>query len=365
MLVNLDRVEDFIRRRSGIGPRYGPFILPKGAGEEEMLALAEERKHILDEVEQRELSGVIGTYWAPTAAHAAVFLERLQEVCKFRHDAKDSPAITFLFRGQRDAGWKLNTSHYRALDKTMATRTTSLFSCLLSEIGNRAMAVDLPPSIYEAVSQHYQFATNLLDFTPDAHVAVHFAAAPDPNPAEEACVYFAPISALSETKTEVLLPPPMFDRIQRQRGVFLRSSSPLPESLFSRIIFPANSGFPVYRNGKVIDVMAEPSWIVAARDLTRQVAQQKPAPNEVDKLLHKLAATTKDLPYANRVVEDLAMSAFAQWLDFYEEMRYWLACTMDSTSEYFWSAPLNLIEKSNPDLVDLHDRLMAMAGRQY
>jgi hypothetical protein len=365
MALKAGRIHQFLQRRSAIGRKLGPFIQADPAGQAELGALQAERARIIGEIEVRQVDGPRSICWAPTAAHAAVFLEYVQDKFKIRESGNDDGCITLLFRGHRDATWNLGTTFQRAHDKAVAMRKTALFTRLTSEIGKGVLALELPDSTYEAVSQHYEFETNLLDFTPDPHVAVYFAALKVDKPANEACVQFAPLSALANHGVEVLLPPPMFDRIQRQRGVFVRTPLPLPESLFSQILFPANSGFPVYRNGKEVEMLAEPAWIAAARSLIRQRALHPAQADEANALLRELVASDADTPYGNRSAENFGSYELAKWLDYYEEIRYWLTCTIDGSKEYFWSEPLELLAKFNPELVDLHGRLMAAAGRKY
>ncbi|HYJ07754.1 MAG TPA: hypothetical protein VEX18_02065, partial [Polyangiaceae bacterium] len=55
----------------------------------------------------------------------------------------------------------------------------------------------------------------------------------------------------------------------------------------------------------------------------------------------------------------------AEWLDFYENMRYWLTASMVGNREAFATDLLEAIETSNPELVALHDQLMQQMGKPY
>ena len=217
------RLQTIRRDWSNIGERHGPFSLVNGIEARMQETWKQSFDQVMEEI-QIEKTNCGTKLRAPTAEHAAAFLKLFQVNSGRFHESsldRSMPGL-LLFRGMRDARWKIVSSLSRCEpnNQNCLEKQSETFARLMREIGHHMIQVELSKRCYQSVSQHYGFPTNLIDFTPDPEVAVFFATSPDSS--REAVVYFTTTQSLVDKGLAILLPPPMFDRIRLQRGVFYR-----------------------------------------------------------------------------------------------------------------------------------------------
>jgi len=192
-------------------------------------------------------------------------------------------------------------------------------------------------------------------------VALHFAT--KPGATTEGIVYFAALRDLLRHGVRVYLPPPLYSRVLLQRGIFVQTAGELPKELFHTMRFPAGSAFPVYRNGIAENILAEPRWIGHLRDFVCKDPDIDQT-SLIDRIIDLWFRS--DLPTTSKLHPSFSPDTqIAEWLDFYENMRYWLTASMVGNREAFATDLLEAIETSNPELVALHDQLMQQMGKPY
>lgn len=365
-LLTIRRYESFL------GKHLGPFCF---ANKVEQLIEASWQTIVDDAL--REIKKTADqptvTFEAPSAEHAAAFLKALQIDAGYSSHRRSNSSWgsgLFLFRGMSDQSWNIESTLFRFEGvKENGRKLSSAFARLMSELGKATIEVELPEKCYEAVSQHYDFPTNLIDFTPDPEVAVYFATKKEAT--TQATVYFASTSSLLDKNLEVLLPPPLFTRIYLQRGVFIGSNGEVPKSFFHRVLFPAGKVLPIFRGGYQVDIQTSPSWINHAKCFIKSWALK----NELDKVesvSREWFESNKRFHFSNEAPEAQIFGPsfdpsveLLRWLDQYEDMRYWLASTMKDDAEGFYPKILSAIEKSNTELVKLHKEITKRIGKPY
>jgi hypothetical protein len=358
---------DRLLRESSRYRRMGPFtVLPKGDAGVDSSAIAARQAAVRQAVNAK--TGNVPTIHTPSPWHAAIFLQALQEQMLYqpgldfrvRGDLPSSP----IFRGLSDSSYGLKgliTSLDRAPNQLLAEKQALCFAQLMQQLGNRSIQLELPTEVFRAVSQHYGLATNLMDWTPDPTVAVYFANRPSAS--SKGIVYVGSVAQFVEGHLKILLPPPLFERVRLQRGLFIEVTAPLDCSTLGRITFDKSPSYSVYQAGNTVQLLKEPQWIEHARKFIVSSIDDKAAP-PTD--LWK-AWLNSDLPFhfSKEAPRFSAVEEFPAWLDFYEDMRYWLACSMNESEEAFRKDSIEALERDNRELVEWHRKFIQALGKTY
>lgn len=319
-------------------------------------------ENCINQIKRSETNGMLDLS-APTAEHAAVFLKAIQIEAGYgthRNDPKSWGAGPLIFRGVRDQSWSIVSSQYRASESGYNQHhAKDAFMRIVQAVGNRALQTELPIELYECVAQHYGYPTNLIDITPDPEVAVFFSTLSGGD--SKACIYFTNVRNLLKRNLEVKLPPPLFERIYLQRGAFIQSDGEIEKELFHKISFPSDTPIPIFRGGYPVDILRSPRWIEHAK----QFVERSEMVGEIEGIYDRWFDSDKDFHFSPYAPQHDAMTEFPKWLDSYEDMRYWLACSMKDDKELFWDDILSAIETANKHLVELHKKLMQLLRKPY
>lgn len=358
----INRLTEIRRYDSILGRKLGPFAHLNDIESGIRQSWSRFIKEVLETPKQESSSKTIV---AESAEHAICILKFIQFSCIFCEGvakSKETMAGPVLFRGMRDDSWNLESSLLRVPfnGRAGAAHLAEAFARLTGDFGNRTLQMQLPPSAYQGVAQHYGFATHLLDFTPDPEVAVFFAC--KAGATTRGVVYFTGIRNLLKLGCRVLLPPPFFERLVLQRGVFVDAADAVSKDHFSRIVFPSGSPLTVFRDGRGVDLLSEPAWIKRGRAFIEEWAPGK----ELDSFpnLHETwFDEDREYHLSGGVPQFDGMIELAHWMDHYEDMRYWLAAILSEDEEAFLADVLAAVERDNPELVSLHDQLMTVMGK--
>jgi len=355
----MEQIASYFRLQASQGRHLGPFRLLEDKeyeNEAQFKNLVTETISTITSSPGRNLN-----LTAPSVFHAAIFLKAFQNQSVLASEPRQIPHLPgpLLFRGIHHAGYDIVSSYYRNSSKEEAGIRARAFARMMKELGDLIAETNIPLENYMAISQHYGCATNLIDFTPDPEIAAFFAT----NGGKEnntAVIYFATVNGLLNKNLKVILPPPFFERIILQRGVFLESESPLPKEWFHSISFPAFAEFPVFRKEGRCNVLPQIPWIDECINFinTHPVDELETALS-----LHDLYINSGK-PAFNKYPSIVKETELAKWLDFYEDMRYWLACTMDAQTEYF-NGTISAIERDNAALADMHAAFVRALGKRY
>jgi hypothetical protein len=194
-----------------------------------------------------------GYTFAPSPWHAVFALEYMQET-------HPSHAV-LIFRGQRDAAWRFVPSLQRPnVDLARERRAALTFKQFAREfmVWLHSPLARMGDEAYIAVAQHYGIATNLLDWTADPHVAVHFASKDGlAESGNHAAVYGLQFNVARLLGGRIFLPHPWADRVYLQQGMFVDLSQSVPELLWQKagvVRFNPDPRFRLFRTGKPIDI---------------------------------------------------------------------------------------------------------------
>lgn len=354
---------------SEVGDRLGPLIRVALAKSGVMGNLGQLRQKLSGEIKCTSP----GTFWAPSAYHAAILLQDLQQYAITATDdiepterenvARAATGIgPLLFRGHVSNRYELTPSILRQSVDAGVMKLAARYFCEYFYYYNQHFSgLLLPPDVFLSGAQHYQIATDLLDFSADPDVAVFFASSGHNNVADDqvARVYVVPIRLLLKRGLRVLLPPPLFSRIYLQRGVFVQTAETISDKEFVKVEFPAKSSFKVYRGGKPVPIMPESTWLNEIKDWSIKVGEEN---DEFDE--RKLADLSLSSLAENEIHLRHSVHEVAKWVDEYEDMRYWLACTVNFAREekYFARDIVAHIAWQNRSLHTLHRKIRKQLG---
>lgn len=209
------------------------------------------------------------------AAHAWLLLHH--ELPYYALSGTDDRSGLVLFRGQADCDWPLTTTCARR-HSPQEQRATRRFNFVIGNLyRNMAENMDTllrplrPDSLSTyATAQHYEMATRLLDWTSNAAIAIYFAWDVPPNRPRppRAAVYFLEFCRAAELGLKVILPPPLAQRVYRQRGVFTHLRAGLGNHLAAsvgKISFPSRPPAPFVRVGRRgarhVDLLFPDPWL--------------------------------------------------------------------------------------------------------
>ena len=248
-----------------------------------------------------------------------------------------------IFKGQSSSAYKLVASIFRpGAQVESLERAKRLLAWYLASNAGPLGAIH-PPTFY-GVAQHYGIWTDLLDFTPDAAVAIWFAARKSPTAGarHRRCT-----SCRSARRAifSLVLPPPFVERLHRQRGIFIRCApdQPLEMDKIIELRFPANMDgklydFRVIRHGKHVDILKDHTWIRKVVNWSKDVAADSAleSPNShksPTQLNSNFALFLKGVKHAKTLDELLdqkkTMRHLARWGDYFNDQMYWLAYRFD------------------------------------
>ena len=322
-----------------------------------------ERLRVIQPAIDRLLTEVVPTtdraYWAPSPWHAAVFCRTVVEHLAWLHPPEEPPAVAPgqllvlpptgvqrpIFRGHADADWLHNLtprlSRAGWKERSAGRRTSLSFSVALEHL---AAHLDLrcPSSVWaDALAQHYGLATQLLDFTVDPDVAVAFGSAGEQRRRDQAAIVFVlPTGSASRIGMEVSLPPPFARRLHLQKGLFVRARSRRRVRQLRvtclRLRFPLDPEFSVIREGVVLtrdDLLPEDDWFTNAIAVCREVRHPRERGN-LDCAVLKCSTLLSPRLTAGEV----------EWLQFLDEMIFWLGVRLSSKQEG-WAIDPHLLQK--------------------
>jgi len=231
----------------------------------------------------------------PSAYHAALYLTYNQLTHAFAPAFSDTDFIhytlgipldqsktfaeSFIFRGQSDCCWPPKAGIYRDdVNVEKALREQQLFSAMLQHAILHVFRFPLEEIGYLSLAQHYGLTTNLLDFTVDPSVAVYFAATGKSPPAHAICdavVYALESRKWKSTRVNIVLPPPIGQRLYEQRGLFIviqKSDIAALREACREIHFPRCPDFKIYRDGASFDALPGEPLLEDITHWTRRTA---------------------------------------------------------------------------------------------
>jgi hypothetical protein len=280
---------------------------------------------------------------APSPWHAYFYL-RMQQQHLFRAgqpfgapaNERDPPAGDHLFfRGQRCASWTFSSPINRCADAARPVERRAVLALREYFWMMFAASEDLASNTARCFAQHYGIATDLVDITCDADIALWFATHPfktnaDPKEERQGVVRaFTWVGQQETTKTVALLAPPFVRNVYQQRGLFIDTSTTRGElvgSIMLNVRFPRDTvggEFRVIRNGAALDV-----WPPADKSESDLIAWARKVAKEC----------TSDDAVARRARADRDTSSFPRfWLD--RELHNFEGCVEKWVSMLDWVLP--------------------------
>lgn len=328
---------------------HGPYALP----DQRRLRRARHIKEGLAAIVGATSTTQEGHLRVASAWHAAVLLAQIQ------HQLLET-GQHLVFRGQAVKSWKLCTSLERAPDKQQAARAFQAFSILMGHAWSDAHAgVALPASAHPAVAQHYGIPTNLLDFTADPNIAVQFANDLR-HDGETAQVFILPLASAEKVGATIHLPPPFVTRLHNQLGIFVHVENAASiRGHLSTIEFPivkSYGSFIARRGGRQVKLLPRSAWLVKAAGWSKRWAASKTRPLPFDEAAHAelFRAFHRDIGYPPFATQAFGYELqLAAWIDCLDQLINWLAISIKDHQQYCNLNALQLIVKSNPELLDL------------
>lgn len=359
----MSHLDVICRQRSRIKIRLGPAYFADADEAADEAAQRELIEAALAEVCVLEYHPRM-RFIAPSAWHAAMFLQALHIGCVVGRDKDHAIQLPgpMVYRGMCNSSWSIVSSLERTGRDPVAALQANAFAALMEATARPIQLGEVSSRLFLAVAQHYGLPTDLIDFSPDPDIAVWFASRESFE--ASAVVYFAPVQELVEQGFAVILPPPLFQRIQLQRGVFIESAGKLGKNLFHSIEFPSDPEFQVYRGGDPIELLPSPLWIEHAKAFVQALSRDEAARPTADlermwwKSDPSFFATDTSLRFDPEV-------EIARWLEYFEEMRYWLSCVFWQSMEGFRSDLLAALEDQNRTLYAFHTRMVKVLGKPY
>lgn len=190
------------------------------------------------------------------------------------------PPIVLLFRGQRNPGpdWKIESSLNRKEGATRgeAVSASLRFTALLQKTLEECGFPFVDPLALLAAAQHYGIPTDLLDFTPDPAVAVYFANERQEDPDVGVVFGISWSKAWNRFGFQIVLPPPLIERLYLQRGVFLEYDYSRADEFRRECIevrFRKHPEFVIVREDKPeTNILKDDSFLRALADTSREWA---------------------------------------------------------------------------------------------
>jgi len=362
-----NNAKDLYHKLTGLGQRLGPFVM---LNDDELKKAQPLQAALYKILAEGSVDGL--TFYVPSAYHAALVLRTIQQKAIYGspevYEQKSENVVLassktgpILFRGHSSTKYELIPTLLRkGVNKKLHEVAQKYFCKFMCEFFSALLEVSLDYDIFASAAQHYEIKTKLLDFTADPDVAVYFASKEKKVPKNQnARVYILPIRSAIDKKLRIFLPPPLFERIYIQRGVFLEIHSKVNDSDLFRIEFPADSEFEIYRMGKLCNVELSSEWIEKIIEWTFETARKI---GEFRKEELKKAWMEVQLPENLNFSPEMEL---AKWVDFYSEMRYWLAATIDEKNEYFAQDLINVINENNSSLFELHEMIRKKFDKSY
>ncbi len=239
----------------------------------------------------------------------------------------DLPVRT-IFRGQSSTYYRLLSTQRRweqdGKPLSLAKGWMETFTAALDRAYHYGELASPGHRSLESLGRHQGIPSTLLDFSPDPSVAVFFACS-GAEKGKTVTVWTLP-SRTALTKMHAYLPPPLCKRLYLQRGIFVDTQNldvDHLEALCGQVQFPADPGFLVYRNGKVIDLGQPDPWIDTLTEWARKQAEAGIPLDPAER--RKLWAVLFDqIGYHPGFVRDGGtIRLTAEWADAISDILYW------------------------------------------
>jgi len=178
-------------------------------------------RRIVDDLLRKTASNV----WDCGSPLAAIALLTRPEALPDGHGLRNVLERPLLFRGHADSRWTLIATLDRAAAAPIGVRRVrdalkrvllNWFAYFAQEF--KSFEIGASDEVCDALLQHYGFPTNLLDWTTDPFVALDFAT--PPHSSGHASLVMLPVERALELEMSMVIPPPIFERVFIQRGVF-------------------------------------------------------------------------------------------------------------------------------------------------
>jgi hypothetical protein len=316
-----------------------------------------------------------GMVHAPSPWHAALFLDSIDMKCSMPTVTKSSTIdgrgeliksaghiLKFVHRGQRNGSLRLlPTIKREGVDQQAEQNSAALLGHVMREYTGYVLrdweVPRLSPDVFISTAQHYGIKTNLIDFTPDAAVAVFFAnkERPDSPHTEDAAVFSLELLANKRLDhLRVILPPPSTERLYLQRGIFIESNNDVTD-ICLKVTFKPDKSFQLVRKGSAIDIEpVDPSLLKAVEFAQHNASKYASIPKQEAPLREDLAAQGLHEVFAEGRFPKHSVDEMANWYYGFVDVLNWLAgfCTEQSGRLNLHSAILDLVCTSNPELVE-------------
>lgn len=350
--------------------REGPIPQLKDAAEADAL-LKEISKDLSNSVKAAEP----GVVHAPSPWHAALFLDLIDIQCCMPTATKHSiiegrgeliesaeKILRFVHRGQRNGTYRLVPSINRPnIDQQSEREAASLLGQVMREYTGYVLrdweVPMLSPEAFRSTAQHYDIKTSLIDFTPDAAVAVFFANQEQPGGQypDHGTIFSLELLANERLDNlQVILPPPSTERLYLQRGIFIESTDDLTDACL-KVNFKPDSRFQIIRNGKSVDILPADPSLSKAVNFAKENAPKLAAFTKQDtSQLEDLAAQGLHELFAQGRYPTNSLDEMTNWYYGFVDLLNWLGgiYSQESARLNMHADMLNLVCTSNPELVE-------------
>lgn len=278
-----------------------------------------------------------------------------------------------LFRGQSNPDWEIissiNHEYLTEKDKSVEEVKRKAFSEILAGISLNACKSPFPesdvdflmlnPECYIAAAQHYGIKTNLIDWTTDPNIAIHFAS--ENSKTNLSSVYVLKMSDAMENNFQIIIPPPFVERIHVQRGFFIESSEykNLKQICIIEIRFPTKfdvGKFKVFRKGLgEIEINPESELLNRVKHLSDGMAhdyfnnQLNVLPQDSIRLRRRYTEEVNF--YLNNYIYPNYLDFWIQYLIKFEEILFWTCYSEFEGKTIFDKVAFAKIHNDNQELV--------------
>lgn len=251
-----------------------------------------------------------------------------------------------IFRGQNHL-WPINAKVHRSgIDTDLESRVYHYFEGILNDLAEFSECT-VNDETHLATAQHYDIATDLIDFSVNPFVAVAFASLG----AETPVVYFQPIKEMNRDSTHFYLPAPYVERPWVQDALFIRKNREEEFDSMRSITFPKENtkDFKFYKNGVIQPLYPKDDWLEEVQLEIREllVKEDIEITSQTLQDFSKKYIAKKGYPKHLKINELL----LAKWYDLFEDFLFWAAVIVTPAGTEVDSCIVDLLCRDNEPLV--------------